>query len=343
MSAISTWSINAASNTSASPDGAPEGMPPSGVNDTIRELMAQIRTWYENAQWVDLGLTHTRVSGGSITLAGDYTAVYTVGRRVKMTGSSTTYGTISASTYSAPTTTITIAEFNAPNTLSGVSLSILTPENSSLPTKFPAGPTDFTGGLMRVTEDFAHATGAGLELAYDPDNAVATVQAYSRTLAAALPLVVNGAVISVRVNGVDAGYWDASGNLGVGTTAPVFGSGSGVEIQRIGIATLRLDNTAASNSFELYVDSAASGVNLRGRDSSPMNLWTGNVIRLTVSEAGNLGLGTTSFGTSAVGVIGIADGTAPASSPAGIGQLYVESGALKYRGSSGTVTTIANA
>ena len=29
--------------------------------------------------------------------------------------------------------------------------------------------------------------------------------------------------------------------------------------------------------------------------------------------------------------------------PAGVGQLYVESGALKYRGSSGTVTTIANA
>jgi hypothetical protein len=35
--------------------------------------------------------------------------------------------------------------------------------------------------------------------------------------------------------------------------------------------------------------------------------------------------------------------TAPASNPTGGGVLYVESGALKYRGSSGTVTTIANA
>jgi hypothetical protein len=34
---------------------------------------------------------------------------------------------------------------------------------------------------------------------------------------------------------------------------------------------------------------------------------------------------------------------APATSPAGLGQLYVEAGALKYRGSSGTVTTIAAA
>jgi hypothetical protein len=59
--------------------------------------------------------------------------------------------------------------------------------------------------------------------------------------------------------------------------------------------------------------------------------------------SGNVGIGTTSFGTSAVTVLGIANGTAPSSSPAGMGQLYVESGALKYRGSSGTVTTIANA
>lgn len=57
----------------------------------------------------------------------------------------------------------------------------------------------------------------------------------------------------------------------------------------------------------------------------------------------NFGFGTTSFGTSAVNVIAIANGTAPSSSPAGEGQLYVESGALKYRGSSGTVTTLGAA
>jgi hypothetical protein len=65
--------------------------------------------------------------------------------------------------------------------------------------------------------------------------------------------------------------------------------------------------------------------------------------RMQLTTSGNLGLGASSFGTSAAYVIGIANGTAPSSSPAGMGQLYVESGALKYRGSSGTVTTIANA
>lgn len=58
---------------------------------------------------------------------------------------------------------------------------------------------------------------------------------------------------------------------------------------------------------------------------------------------GNIGFGTNSWGTGAVGVIAIANGTAPTTSPAGQGQLYVEGGALKFRGSSGTVTVLAPA
>ena len=45
-----------------------------------------------------------------------------------------------------------------------------------------------------------------------------------------------------------------------------------------------------------------------------------------------------------IGVIYIANAnTVPTTNPTAGGILYVESGALKYRGSSGTVTTIANA
>jgi hypothetical protein len=64
---------------------------------------------------------------------------------------------------------------------------------------------------------------------------------------------------------------------------------------------------------------------------------------MTLDVSGNFGLGTSTFGTSAAKVIGMANATAPSSSPAGMGQLYVEGGALKFRGSSGTVTTIAPA
>jgi hypothetical protein len=60
-------------------------------------------------------------------------------------------------------------------------------------------------------------------------------------------------------------------------------------------------------------------------------------------NGGNVGVGVSTFGTSAAKVLGLANATAPSTSPAGMGQLYVEAGALKYRGSSGTITTIANA
>jgi hypothetical protein len=74
------------------------------------------------------------------------------------------------------------------------------------------------------------------------------------------------------------------------------------------------------------------------------NMWlstNGATSCLMLDTGGNVGVGVSAFGTSAAKVIGIANGTAPSTSPASMGQLYVESGALKYRGSSGTVTTIA--
>jgi hypothetical protein len=53
--------------------------------------------------------------------------------------------------------------------------------------------------------------------------------------------------------------------------------------------------------------------------------------------------GTKSFGRG-VGVIGISDARrAPSCDPVDGGILYVEDGALRYRGSRGTVTTIARA
>jgi hypothetical protein len=58
-----------------------------------------------------------------------------------------------------------------------------------------------------------------------------------------------------------------------------------------------------------------------------------------IANTGDIGLNTTDFG-SGVGVFAMADGTAPSGTPTGGGVIYVESGALKYKGSSGTVTTL---
>ena len=53
-------------------------------------------------------------------------------------------------------------------------------------------------------------------------------------------------------------------------------------------------------------------------------------------------IGVATAGASAALTLQIANGTVPTGNIAG-GQLYVEAGALKYRGSSGTITTLGAA
>ena len=80
-----------------------------------------------------------------------------------------------------------------------------------------------------------------------------------------------------------------------------------------------------------------------GAGSPVMSLAVNGTSRMLIDSSGNVGIGVSAFGTSAAKVLGLANATAPSTSPAGMGQLYVESGALKFRGSSGTITTIAAA
>jgi len=83
---------------------------------------------------------------------------------------------------------------------------------------------------------------------------------------------------------------------------------------------------------------------LTAEDAGFITFNTSNLERMRVTSNGNVGVNTTSFGASSVGVIAIANATTvPTGNPTGGGVLYVEAGALKYRGPSGTVTTIANA
>jgi len=113
MSKVNTWSTTAASNNTASPDGWPEGMPPSGVNNSAREMMAQIRDVWNDKEWFQLGSgtgtqTVTRASTTSVTIAANVSTTYHVGRRIKLYGANggTIYGKIATSSYSAPNTTI---------------------------------------------------------------------------------------------------------------------------------------------------------------------------------------------------------------------------------------------
>lgn len=104
-----------------------------------------------------------------------------------------------------------------------------------------------------------------------------------------------------------------------------------------GIAAAKL-NVVGDNSTTL----ASSGLLIGTTSTNPLYFGTADAVRMTLDVSGNLLMGLTTAGTTAAKTIQIANGTAPTANVTG-GQLYVESGALKYRGSSGTITTIAAA
>jgi hypothetical protein len=73
------------------------------------------------------------------------------------------------------------------------------------------------------------------------------------------------------------------------------------------------------------------------------SLNTAPVTKASITAKSNILLGTPTEDLADSHTIYIPNGTAPTANLAGGGKLYVEGGALKYRGSSGTITTIANA
>lgn len=148
MANISAWSSTAADNDAATPDGFPEGQSPGSLNDCGRELMAAVRRWYEDAQWINFGHTPTKVDSDTFTVAGDQTSIYDAGRRVRITGSASGYGTISSSSYSAPNTTVNLTSGVITGTLTAVAVGILSGSNNAIPPSLATTSSGtFTGTL----------------------------------------------------------------------------------------------------------------------------------------------------------------------------------------------------
>ena len=65
--AYTKYSLTPANNNATPPDGAPEGMLPSAVNDTMRDMMAQIRDVGDGIRDGTYTMTAAKITGGTIT------------------------------------------------------------------------------------------------------------------------------------------------------------------------------------------------------------------------------------------------------------------------------------
>jgi len=121
--AYTKYSLTPANNTATPPDGAPEGMLPSAVNDTMRDMMAQIRDCGDGIRDGTYTMTAPKITGGTITGAAFTGNTFTspvisggsinntpIGATTANTGAFTTLSatgvtTVQAGTVSAPAIT----------------------------------------------------------------------------------------------------------------------------------------------------------------------------------------------------------------------------------------------
>lgn len=99
-------------------------------------------------------------------------------------------------------------------------------------------------------------------------------------------------------------------------------------------------NYTSNTGAALNITTAGTGLALRVNDDGTLTDSTPFV----VDASGNVGIGLTAPSTTlhVAGIVTLSNVAAPTDNPSG-GYLYVQSGTLKYRGASGTVSTVATA
>ena len=210
-------------------------------------------------------------------------------------------------------------------------ISVLTPATDVLPV------VDVGGVTKKITTNQILGSGGTATLASATITGAldaARLNVTGSTIPANGVYLVTTNKIGFSTNSIERLNIDATGNLTNSTTT----TGNGFVLFNNSIDGGDLGYVG--NAKALMSGGSTSSLGIRGESSIQFSIAAN--LGMTLNSSG-LGLGTATFGTSAARVLAIANGTAPTTSPAGIGQLYVESGALKFRGSSGTITTIAAA
>jgi hypothetical protein len=157
---IRQWSTTASGNSNVSGINFSEGQNPSTVNNSARELMAQVRDEYtpERWGWVACSATASRTSETVFKLTGNQTTDYVANRKVKLTGGSTTlYATIVSSSFTTETTiTITGASGSVSSSMSIAWLSTVYGQNLPGNVVTTSGTTTFTSeAVFLATASFA--------------------------------------------------------------------------------------------------------------------------------------------------------------------------------------------
>ena len=167
MTGVDSWSITPATNATA--DGGSinwaEGQAPSSVNNTARQMCADVRAQWNDNPWFQYGtgdqgagnlaVPAVYASGTSFTIAGvDVTAKYIANARLRAVGSGTgtIYGSVSSSSFSTNTTVnVTWDSGSLSNETITVCLSMILPTGKPIPASAVAGSFGVASGGTGLT------------------------------------------------------------------------------------------------------------------------------------------------------------------------------------------------
>jgi len=286
-----------------------------------------------------------------------------------------------AQTFAAGTTTVAPFKFQAGAKLTSATAHAVEWDGTYLYTTTSGATRNTMAGFDSTGQLSCSGTGSSLRTTNTGSGGNTVSMDAANTAIGFAQIDCGGAYpIRINTNGAERMRITATGDVGIGTASPsnkldVRGSASfGLSIatgtgattedcsielggNRTGNGATYIDLHSASgtdydarlvkqsgtNGDCLLTNKGTGNLSIIQEGVAPLLFLTSNAERMRVDSVGNLLLGVTAAGTSAAKVLGLANATAPTTSPAGMGQLYVEAGALKYRGSSGTVTTLAPA
>jgi hypothetical protein len=310
---ISEWSATPANNTDIDNINIAEGCAPSGINDAIREMMAQIKDLYAGTSGdiiaVAAGGTGvgTSTGSGSNVLSTSPTLVTPalgtpsalVGTNI--TGTATSFninGTVGATTPAAGAFT-TLAASGAVTLSGGTANGVAYLNGSKVVTSGSA--LTFDGATLGVSNGSAGTAGISITGTYSGSGTVAFLNFQRAGGAVAGTLGYNDASTAIQFgtttnhstiflqNNSEAMRLTSTG-LGIGTSSPsyklhTYGSNSvGALIQSTGtLATISFQGSGSPTSFSVRC----------GTDGQDFVAYTANTERMRLDSAGNLGLGVT--------------------------------------------------